>query len=68
MYAVGLIQKNGTVALSVDGQWVYKTLKNPEDIPPDDKTEVGFFRYHPLSEECFWVDPKIILEKAVFST
>ena len=64
MYAVGMIQENGDVALSVNGMWAYKKLKNPQDVPPKHHTEVGFFRYHPLSEECFWIDPKIIIEKA----
>lgn len=64
MYTVGVIQDNNSVALSVDGKWAYKLLKNPEEVPPNYHTNMGFFRYHPSSDECFWIDPKIIIEKA----
>lgn len=68
MYAVGIMQKDGNVALSINGQWAYKALRNPEDIPVNFHTEVGFFRYHQNSGECFWIDPKIIIERAIIST
>ena len=65
MYAVGIMQKDGNVALSINGQWAYKALRNPEDVPLNHHTEIGLFLFNNNSGECFWRNPSIILERAI---
>jgi len=67
MYAVGIIENTGNVALVVQGQWVRKVLKNPQDVTPNNITEMGLFHFHSNSDECYWVNPNDIIERAVVS-
>jgi len=69
MYAIGIVSSKSEVSgekqvsLFIYDTWRIFKLKNtiPKNFP-----EWGIFHYHENSDECFWINPVTIIERATF--